>query len=123
MDISKMNSEDRTLRKRCGMMIERIVNEDILTCCSYLVSDCLNEDSLQRIRENESMVLYDETTGHFSFSIGFEYWIVTSRLADKLRKHNECVTAIGYQHIWSRTTTGQSIKLDQVIIDIAKELV
>jgi hypothetical protein len=121
MDISKMNSEDRTLQKRCGMMIERIVNEDILTCCSYLVSDCLNEDSLQRIRENESMVLYDEDEDRYIDV--FEYWIVTSWLADKLRKHNECVTAIGYQHIWSRTTTGQSIKLDQVIIDLARELV
>tara|TARA_R100000664_G_C2724621_1_gene116949 strand:- start:391 stop:1047 length:657 start_codon:yes stop_codon:yes gene_type:complete len=109
-----------TSEQRLDRMIERILREDILTNCSYLVSDCLNERTIEEIRDNEYSILLDEDD---YFREPMEYWFVTSWLAVKLDAWEECVTQIGNNHVWSRTTTGQSISLDYVIIQIAKSLI
>lgn len=50
----------------------------------------------------------------------YEYWAVTSWLADKLREHGEPVAEFGLTHVWGRGTTGQAIALDYVIEQITK---
>ena len=107
-------------QQQLDRMIERIMREDILCNCSYLVSDCLSEGTILEIRENEYSTLLDEDD---YFREPMEYWFVTSWLGARLREHDECVTRIGNNHVWSRTTTGQSIGLDYVIIQIAKSLI
>ena len=115
MGISLEKSDRRTLRQRCGMIIERIVERDILICISSVVSYSFNEEARERIIINEYETLDegDEV---------FEYWIVTNWLARKLIEHNECVTEIDNINVWSRTTTGQSIAIDGVILEIATTL-
>lgn len=55
----------------------------------------------------------------------FEYWIVDSWMAEKLKQEGELIVedfmegAIGY--IWCRTTTGQAISMDYVIREITKK--
>lgn len=50
----------------------------------------------------------------------YEWWTVSSWLLDKLKEYGEPV--IEYENLWGRTTTGQSIKLDWVIGQIALDL-
>jgi len=109
-----------TKKQQLDRMIERILREDILCNCSYLVSDCLNERTIEEIRDNEYSILLDDDD---YYREPMEYWFVTSWLAVKLDAWEECVTQIGNNWIWSRTTTGQSIGIDCVIINIAKSLI
>tara|TARA_B100000282_G_C31645729_1_gene450640 strand:+ start:175 stop:525 length:351 start_codon:yes stop_codon:yes gene_type:complete len=115
MGISLEKSDRRTLRKRCGMIIERIVERDILVCISSVVSYSFNEEAKETILMNEYETLNEVEEV-------FEYWVVTNWLARKLIEHDQCVTEIENIYIWSRTTTGQSIALDYVIIQIASSL-
>lgn len=54
----------------------------------------------------------------------FEYWLVSWWLAEELAKRGERVTEdlMGIGPIWSRTTTGQSISIDEVIVEIYNKL-
>ena len=51
-----------------------------------------------------------------------EHWVVSEKLADLLESRDESITRdFKGLIIWGRTTSGQAIKLDQVIQDIYKE--
>ena len=50
-----------------------------------------------------------------------EHWIVSSWLGRKLSEQGEIVESYLGMTIWGRCTTGQSISLDSVIGEIAKE--
>lgn len=53
-----------------------------------------------------------------------EFWIVSNWLADKLEQHGECVDKdLKGLCVWGRCTSGQSISIDSVIIEIAKEVI
>jgi len=49
----------------------------------------------------------------------YEYWAVTKWLAEKLKEKGEVVFELWDFHVWGRQTTGQAIKLDPVIQEIA----
>jgi hypothetical protein len=51
----------------------------------------------------------------------YEHWAVTPRAANKLRFYGEQVIDAFGLHIWCRTTTGQSISMDDVIQRIVSE--
>lgn len=75
------------------------------------------------IQEDESP---DEHTDRVREEVGdvseaaeiFEWWLVTSYAADKLREQNEPILAVGDDIWWGRTCTGQSIALDPTWYDI-----
>lgn len=53
----------------------------------------------------------------------FEWWAITSWLADHLERHGHVVNRDCYGLIvWGRPTTGQAIMLDGVIVDITRML-
>lgn len=52
----------------------------------------------------------------------FEYWAVSSFLADKLKANGHCIWYNGQNYIWGRTTTGQAILLDYCISQICEEM-
>lgn len=54
----------------------------------------------------------------------FEHWVISRWLADRLRARGETVAEdlMGLGPIWGRTTTGQSVAMDEVICDIYDEL-
>ena len=53
----------------------------------------------------------------------YEHWIVTGWLADKLEEQGEAIERDFYGLVvWSRTTTGQSISLDGVSVDIHRKI-
>lgn len=51
----------------------------------------------------------------------FEYWSVSRYLFEKLRSRGAPVADLGSCYVWGRTTTGQGIALDWVIMDIHRE--
>lgn len=52
----------------------------------------------------------------------FEYWLVSSHLAEDLRDKGEPVAILSGLHVWGRTCTGQAISMDPVISEIYQEL-
>lgn len=52
------------------------------------------------------------------FNEALEHWLVSSWLYDKLETRGEMVTEFKGLRIWGRTTSGQSISIDSVIVDI-----
>lgn len=52
----------------------------------------------------------------------FEWWIISSFLAGKLKVKGEAVLEWGSNHYWGRTTTGQAIALDSVISSICSDM-
>lgn len=49
----------------------------------------------------------------------YEWWIVSPWLARRLREHGEHVVDVDGVECWGRTCTGQALKLDSVICEIA----
>lgn len=52
----------------------------------------------------------------------YEHWAVTSYLSRRLKAKGEAVAQVLGFHVWGRCCTGQAIKLDNVIGEIAAEL-
>ena len=51
----------------------------------------------------------------------YEWWLVSHRLAEKLKQHDEPIVRYGLSHWWGRQDTRQSIYLDYVISRIFDE--
>jgi hypothetical protein len=52
----------------------------------------------------------------------YEHWAVTRWFAEKLKQHGETTGDLFDFHVWGRCTTGQSISMDCVILEIAAEM-
>ena len=97
---------------RCEKCNHEWVVED-MACCDD-VSRC------PKCRKYNEPYTFEET-----YKEVFEYWIVDSWMAEKLKQEGELIVedfmdgAIG--HIWCRTCTGQAISMDSVMRKLAKE--
>ena len=96
---------------------ERIVRNEIYLCQSSLVEKCF-EQSLFSIEDIEN--LNDAETDEYQEI--FEWWAISNWLADKLKEHKEPILDNDYGTWWGRTCTGQAIKMDAVIEDIAESI-
>jgi hypothetical protein len=96
---------------------ERIVSNEIYLCQSSLIEKCF-EESLFSIEDIEN--LNDEETDEYHEI--FEWWAISEWLANKFREYKEPVLDNDYGTWWGRTTTGQAIKMDSVIEDIAESI-
>jgi hypothetical protein len=97
---------------------EAIVATEVLCCASRLVMILAESSSIDAIvgqarslfcpaRQVEREVL--------------EHWIVSDWLAERLAQRGETVDQdFAGLTIWGRTTTGQPIECDDVIIDVAR---
>jgi hypothetical protein len=74
----------------------------------------LDYDGWQELCEDNRIEPYDREV--------FEHWSVSNWLAARLEAYGEKVDTDFYGHnVWARTTTGQSITMDGVIQDIARD--
>ena len=139
--MSEFNKErERVLQKLGGRLVDREV---------YVNVGSLVQDIMDNLPEGEFMEAYEESeyscfpnywTTCESCEIErvntngdglcdscdpvevYEWWAVSSWLADKLRARGEIVIDYGCPTVWGRQTTGQAILLDGVIREIAVEL-
>jgi len=105
------------------------VTYDVTYRCEYCKTEWLIKDMYQCDDLRKCPKCGEEYQEPYDFSEHykevFEYWIVDSWLAEKLKKEGELIVedfmegAIGY--IWCRTTTGQAISMDYVIREITKK--
>lgn len=51
-----------------------------------------------------------------------EWWLVSDWLAEKLDEHKESIVSDGNNHYWGRKTSGQALKMDEVIHNICDDL-
>ena len=72
---------------------------------------------LNKKEQNEDIENEDEWTEPEIY----EFWSVSDWLYDKLKEKGEIVFECLDFNVWGRQTTGQAIKLDNVIQEIAKE--
>ena len=85
----------------------------------YLADNEMTTDELTAwVLENSEMVCYDENLDADIIEI-LEYWVVSDWLANQLIKQGEIVVEILGFNIWGRTTSGQHISLDHVMLTIA----
>jgi hypothetical protein len=96
---------------------ERIVRNEIYLCQSSLIEKCF-ESLLFSIDDIEN--LNDAETDEYQEI--FEWWATSDWLADKLREHHQPILTNDYGTWWGRTCTGQAIKMDSVIEDIAESI-
>ena len=100
--------------------IEQFLNQNIFLLASPLVQ-VLTEAEAAEYEEFYNAPYEEETEDYREV---FEYWFISSYLAEKLREHDEIVTDyLGVYNVWHRCTTGQSIAIDCVIEDIYNELI
>lgn len=53
----------------------------------------------------------------------YEWWIVNSWMAEKLENKGEIILDTYVGKIWGRTNTGQAIFIDDIMLEIANELI
>lgn len=51
----------------------------------------------------------------------YEWWLVTPNFADQLKRYDEPVFSLHDTHWWGRTTTGQSVDMDDILVQIASD--
>lgn len=109
-------------------ILAELVHREIIHCASGMVYELAQlpdlppdlSDAVLKLCVNIPPEPTDEDEGEERDV--YEHWIVTDWLGDMLAKRGETVGDLFDFTIWGRTCTGQAIKLDEVIADIAAEL-
>ena len=92
------------------------VNREIVACHTSLIEKLLAENIVE-FEDIENNFDEDED-GDTTHKEAFEWWQVTTWFYDKLKAHDEMVINTDYGYFWGRTCTGQSISLDNIILEI-----
>ena len=97
---------------------ERLVRREVLCNVSMLIQEMLTQKKY--FEDLSGLIGEEDDEGNIPEV--FEYWVVTSWFAEKLKAHGELVTEFFDLVIWGRQTTGQLTSADAVIGDITREL-
>ena len=99
------NEWDNMYKPHCPSCGERLdVNHDKSIICDYC-----------------NMLIDSDSVELMPVEI-YEYWLVSPFLGELLREHGEPVLERYGSWVWGRTTSGQSITLDNVIHDISSKI-
>jgi hypothetical protein len=82
-----------------------------------------NQDSLVRKCLKENIFNYEDIKNLFNkedeeYKEVLEWWLVSSWLCNKLNSKGEVIISNEYGNWWGRTTSGQAIKFDEIIVEI-----
>lgn len=97
---------------------EMLVNKEVFCNVSYLLAELMGQEKY--CDELSELIGQEDDEGNMPEV--YEYYIVTSWLAEKLKARGELVAEFFNLVIWGRQTSGQLIYMDAVIDDIAREL-
>jgi len=110
---------------------KNIIQNEILCCQSSLVDDLLKREIFliddvvnlgEEITTEEQSEEYGLEIGDYHYPEIFEWWCVSSWLAEHLKEEGQPVLENGYGQWWGRCTTGQSIDMDGVMQRIAQKI-
>jgi len=102
-----------------SMLVHELMERSILTCDDYenffmseakikAYHNVTTNEEVQELRDNGSDI--NEV---------YEHWLVSDWLLDKLREQEEPILETDYAVWWGRTCSGQAIKLDHNIQELA----
>ena len=90
--------------------LQNIVKSEVYYNNTMLINDLIKEnfkdfsyDNVDNLKENDEI---------------FEWYACSDWLIDKLDQQNEPILRTDYDDYWGRTTTGQGIYLDNVLLKI-----
>lgn len=111
--ILRASSEQSQYKKDYPLLsyddIENFYEDKCQNCGSDDIVDGVCKDCKSEEVENEPKEVY-------------EWWIVSSYLAEKLKEENQAIAEWGNNFYWGRETTGQAILLDGVISRICNKM-
>jgi hypothetical protein len=102
--------------------VKGFVNREVRLCVSIIVLELMCKIEYFPEWETELCNLVVKRDEDGSVREVYEYWAVSSFLADDLTAKGEVVEELMDLYIWGRTCTGQSISTDTVIQDIYDDL-
>ncbi len=97
--------------------LDRIVNREIHTNCTYLINTLLRDPTYAH--DMEDLYPVDDEGNEIEV---FQYFIVSPWMYEKLRAKGEIVAQFQDLEIWGRQTCGQPIQQDCVIQSIADDI-
>ena len=107
-------------------ILAKLVTRDVVHCASVMVSELARGEGLDPETEQALIDLgsryVDNELFDFTTRDALEHWIVSKSLGLKLGQRGEIVRKFFDFTIWGRTTSGQSISIDSVIVEIALEM-
>jgi len=107
-------------------ILAKLVTRDVVHCASVMVSELARGEGLDPETEQAIIDLgsryVDNELFDFTTRDALEHWIVSESLGLKLGQRGEIVRKFFDFTIWGRTTSGQSISIDSVIVEIALEM-
>ena len=110
--MNKEKNKEQEINETC----ENIVKNDIFCSINLTIGKEL-ENNPELITESKN---YDKYIGKEEELEIFEYWAVENWLAERLEEQGEIIFDCLDFIVWGRQCTGQAIKMDGVIKDIAK---
>lgn len=108
--------------------VRSFVQREVIYCVSELVGELISKaesfdaDTQEALYRLCSSYREDEETGEEELFEVFEHWIVTEWLGRKLKAKGEIVEEVLGLVVWGRTTTGQAIRIDDVVCDIYDDI-
>ena len=98
---------------------DNIVNNHIMCSINLTMKKELLENP-DLITESKNYDLYIDKEEELEI---YEYWAVSEWLAEQLEEQGEIIFEYLDFNVWGRQYTGQAIKMDEVIENIAKKLI
>lgn len=104
--------------ERYQLEVSQFVEREVLACQSSLVDELLAKeifswDDIENIYSPEN----EEETQEI-----FEWWLVSSWIADKLKEKGEPILDNDYGIWWGRCCSGQAVYMDGVMQEIYNDL-
>ena len=106
-----MNNKEK--QEQASRLVERHVLHNLCLTAEKMIEE--DPDLLYDAKNYKE----DKETGEYPEI--FEFWAVSKWLGDKLEEKDEVTFEMLDFIVWGRQCTGQAIKLDEVIQEIAKE--
>ena len=107
-----MNNKEK--QEQAIRLIEKHVFQNLCLTAEKMLEE--NPDLLFEAKNYKE----DKETGEYPEI--YEYWAVSKWLGDKLKEKGEIIFEMLDFIVWGRQCTGQAIKLDEVIQEIAEDL-
>lgn len=120
-EIEELQEKNENLQEQIDELSDEIDNDNTLD--DSLIAD--REKQIQNLEQEieeidnkiEELKLEQEEPQEI-----YEWWLITSWFADKLRGYNEPIIDNDYGIWWGRGTSGQAILLDYVISKICEDM-
>lgn len=101
-------------------IIDKLVNREVYCCVTSEL-----EYMLSRVPYNDKNNPFSKEDYNYIFTESqeiFEWWAITNWFGEKLKEQGCIVIETWGKSYWGRCTTGQSISLDNCVVEIAKKM-